>query len=109
MDFYSYQITVTRAASTDGLGRPDGDSETIYEGPAEVQEEGVQKTGTANRGNEGQVVQVGDAQAWLPDDKPFRLQPSDSVTVTRPDGSTFEATVDSVARLDQSFVLSKDR
>ena len=104
MDFYSYQITVTRAASTDGLGRPDGDSETIYEGPAEVQEQDVQK-----RGQNGQVVQVGDAQAWLPDDEPFRLQPSDSVTVTRPDGSTFEATVDSVARLDQSFVLSFDR
>jgi len=104
MDFYTYQITVTRAASTDGLGRPDGDSETIYEGPAEVQEQDVQK-----RGQNGQVVQVGDAQAWLPDDEPFKLQPSDSVTVTRPNGSTFEATVDSVARLDQSFVLSFDR
>jgi len=104
MDFYSYQITVTRPASTDGLGRPDGNSETIYEGPAEVQEQDVQK-----RGQNGQVVQVGDAQAWLPDDEPFRLKPSDSVTVTRPDGSTFEATVDSVARLDQSFVLSFDR
>lgn len=104
MDFYSYQIEVTRPADRDGLGRSVGSAETVYEGPAEIQEQSVDKST-----QQGQVVRVGDAEGWLPDEEPFKLQPSDAVTVTRPDGDTFEATVADISRLDQSFVLSIDR
>jgi len=104
IDFYSYQIKVTRPASQDGLGRSTGSATTLYSGPAEIHEQAVEK-----HGQNGQVVETGDAKGWIPDDEPFDLQASDEVTVTRPDGSTFEATVASVTRLDQSFILSKDR
>jgi len=104
MDFYSYQITVTRPAGQDGLGRSTGSAETIYDGPAEVQEQSVSKAT-----QQGQVVRVGDAEGWLPEEEPFKLQPSDAVTVTRPDGSAFKATVADTTRLDRSFVLSIDR
>jgi len=102
MTFFDHDITVTRPAQTDGLGRDTGSDTTVYDGPCEVQEQSVEK-----RGQEGQVVQVGDAQGFIPDDEAFDLQAGDTATVTRPDGTTFEATVASTTRLDQSFVLSK--
>ena len=104
MDFFQYRIRVTRPAAQDGLGRDTGTPTTVYDGPAEIQEQAVEK-----RGQSGQVTRVGDAQGFIPEDEPFELQASDTAMVTRPDGTTFEATVASVARLDQSFVLSKDR
>lgn len=104
MDFFDHHIEVTRPPGRDGLGRESGTASAVYDGPAEIQEQAVEK-----RGQSGQVVRVGDAQGFLPDDEAFELQASDMATVTRPDGTTFEATVASVTRLDQSFVLSKDR
>jgi hypothetical protein len=104
MDFFSYQIEVTRPPDRDGLGRESGAATTVYDGPAEIQEQAVTKQSA-----EGGTVRVGDAEGWLPNDEPFDLEPSDLVTVTRPDGTTFEATVADMTRLDRSFVLSKDR
>ncbi|WP_103021465.1 hypothetical protein [Salinibacter altiplanensis] len=104
MDFFAHHIEVTRPPDRDGLGRESGTATTVYDGPAEIQEQAVKK-----RGQSGQVVRVGDATGFIPDDEPFDLQASDVATVTRPDGTTFAATVASVTRLDQSFVLSKDR
>lgn len=104
MDFYAYHITITRAPDRDGLGRSAGGTvTTVYDGPAEVQEQAVRKT-TA----QGGVTRVGDAEVWLEKDV-GELHAGDECTVTRPDGSTFQATVASVKRLDDSFVLSKDR
>jgi len=104
MGFYDHHIEVREPASRDGLGRDTGSATSIYDGPAEIQEQAVEK-----RGQNGQVVRVGDATGFIPEEEPFELQASDTATVTRPDGTTFEATVASAARLDQSFVLSKDR
>jgi hypothetical protein len=104
MDFFAHHIEITRPPGRDGLGRESGTATTVYDGPAEIQERAVE-----TRGQNGQVVRVGDAKGFIPEEKPFELQASDTATVTRPDGTTFEATVASAARLDQSFVLSKDR
>ena len=104
MDFFEHHIEIRRPPDRDGLGRESGTATTVYDGPAEIQEQAVEK-----RGQSGQVVQVGDAKGFIPEDEPFEVQASDMATVTRPDGTTFEAAVASVTRLDQSFVLSKDR
>ena len=104
MGFYDHHIEVREPASRDGLGRDTGSATSIYDGPAEIQEKAVEK-----RGQSGQVVRVGDATGFIPEEEAFELQASDTATVTRPDGTTFEATVASATRLDQSFVLSKDR
>jgi hypothetical protein len=104
MDFYRHHIKIRRPPDRDGLGRESGTAITVYDGPAEIQEQAVEK-----RGQNGQVVRVGDATGFIPEEEPFELQASDAATVTRPGGTTFEAAVASVTRLDQSFVLSKDR
>jgi hypothetical protein len=104
MDFFEHHIEIRRPPDRDGLGRESGTASVVYDGPAEIQEQAVEK-----RGQSGQVVRVGDAEGFIPEEEPFELQASDTATVTRPDGTTFEATVASATRLDQSFVLSKDR
>lgn len=102
--FFRYTVTIARGPNRDGLGRDQGGSaQTIYDGPAEVQEQAVRKATT-----EGTVARVGDARVWL-EGNVGEIRAGDNATVTRPDGSTFEATVASVKRLDDSFVLSKDR
>ena len=103
-DFADATITITRPADRDGLGRDQGDTaEPVYDGAADVQEQEVRKAS-----GEGGVTRVGDARAFL-DGSAADVQAGDEATVTRPDGSTFEATVASVKRLDDSIVLSKDR
>lgn len=102
--FAMHEVTVTRPTDTDGLGRREGTPETVYDGRADIQEQTVR---SSTQG--GQVVRVGDAQGFLPENAPLDIQAGDNATVTRPDGTTFEATVASVTRLDKSFVLSKDR
>jgi hypothetical protein len=102
MSFANHHITVTRPADTDGLGRSTGSSEEIYDGRADVQEKAVQ---SATQG--GQTVRIGDGMVFLP--VTVEVQPGDEVTVTRTDDSTFEATIAEVTRLDDSFVLTKDR
>ena len=109
MKFHQYHLKITRPGdSTDGLGRTtsSGNDTTVYDGNAEVQEQAVRKA-TQN----GNAVTVGDATAWLPDGESLTalgIQQGDAVTVTRPDGSTFEATVATTKALDDSLVLSKD-
>ena len=102
--FESYEITVTRPPDSDGLGRTQGSAETIYDGPADIQEQAITQASS-----QGGVVRVGDAKGYLPEGADLTIQAGDNATVTRPDGTTFEATVASVTRLDKSFVLSKDR
>jgi len=110
MKFFQYHLSITRSGDTkDGLGRTTstGSATTVYNGNAEVQEQKVRK-----RTQEGNAVKVGDATAWLPEGYSITelgIQQGDSVTVTRPDGSTFEATVATTKPLDDSLVLSKDR
>jgi hypothetical protein len=110
MTFNQYHVLIERSGDTrDGLGRTtsSGSPTTIYDGNAEVQEQAVRKA-TEN----GNAVKVGDAQGWLPDSESITelgIQQGDDVTVTRPDASTFEATVATTKPLDDSFVLSKDR
>jgi len=110
MTFQTYDITITRSGDTrDGLGRTksSGSPTTVYDGNAEVQEQEVTKAT-----QQGNAVKVGDAQGWLPNGESVTqlgIQQGDDVTVTRPDGSTFEATVATTKPLDDSFVLSKDR
>jgi hypothetical protein len=107
MDFQQHHILVERPPSQDGLGRESGSAQVVYDGNAEIQERAVTKTST-----QGGIARVGDARGWLPDGTELidaGIQQGDSVTVTRPDGSTFEATVATTTPLDDSFVLSKDR
>jgi len=104
VSFDQYQIEVTRPEDTDGLGRSQGIEETVYDGRADIQEQAVTQASS-----QGGVVRVGDAEGFLPEGVDLTIQAGDNATVTRPDGTTFEATVASVTRLDKSFVLSKDR
>jgi len=104
VSFDQHQIEVTRPENTDGLGRSQGAEETVYDGRADIQEQAVTQASS-----QGGVVRVGDAEAYLPERADLTIQTGDNATVTRPDGTTFEATVASVTRLDKSFVLSKDR
>lgn len=103
VSFDQYQIEVRRPADTDGLGRSQGSAETIYDGAAEIQEQAVTQASP-----QGGVVRVGDAQGFA-DTSITGWEVGDEVTVTRPDGSEFEATVAEVTPLDNSFVLTKDR
>lgn len=102
--FAMHEVTVTRPTDTDGLGRSQGSEQTVYDGRADIQEQAVRSSAQG-----GQVVRVGDAKGYLPEGTDLTIQKGDHATVTRPDGTTFEATVASVTRLDKSFVLSKDR
>jgi len=108
--FQQHHIKITRSGDTrDGLGRTQsqGPASTVYEGAVEVQEQTVRKTT-----EQGNAVKVGEATAFLPDGEGLThlgIQQGDDCTVTRPDGSTFEATVATTTPLDDSFVLSKDR
>jgi hypothetical protein len=102
--FAMHDIVVTRPEDTDGLGRSQGAEQTVYDGRADVQEQAVTQASS-----QGGVVRVGDAEGFLPEGVDMTIQAGDNATVTRPDGTTFEATVASVTRLDKSFVLSKDR
>jgi len=110
MKFNQYHVLIERSGdTTDGLGRTtsSGSAQTIYDGNAEVQEQEVTK-----RTQQGNAVKVGDGKGWLPGGESITdlgIQQGDDVTVTRPDGSTFEATVTTTKPLDDSFVLSKDR
>lgn len=108
MGFYDHHIELREPASRDGLGRDTGSATSIYDGPAEIQEKAVRQMT-----QQGQPVQVGDAYGALPEataeDSLTDVEPGFAATVTRPDGTTFEATVADVTRLDNSFVLSKDR
>jgi hypothetical protein len=100
--FDQHTIEVTRPAGTDGLGRQTGSARLVFDGEAEIQEQAVTRT-TA----EGSAVRIGDAQGFTADVSGF--EPGDEVTVTRPDGTSFDATVAEVTPLDNSFVLTKDR
>jgi len=102
VSFDQHRIQVTRPGDTDGLGRSQGTGQTVYDGAAEIQEQAVTQASS-----EGGVVRVGDAEGYLPEGADLAIEAGDTATVTRPDGSTFEATVASVTRLDKSFVLSK--
>jgi len=103
VSFDQHQIEVARPADTDGLGRSQGTGQTVYDGAAEIQEQVVTQAVP-----EGGVVRVGDAQGILPDGESVNeFEPGDTVTVTRPDGSEFEATLAQMTPLDDSFVLSK--
>jgi len=110
MTFEQHHLTITRSGdSRDGLGRTTstGSATSIYDGAAEVQEQEVTKAT-----QEGNAVRIGEATAWLPEGKSLTalgIRQGDQATVTRPDGSTFEATVASTTPLDDSLVLSKDR
>jgi len=110
MTFDQHHILIERTGDTrDGLGRTTSadSSTTVYDGNAEIQEQSVSKTT-----QQGGAVRVGDAQGWLPNGKSITalgVQQGDEATVTRPDGSTFEATVATTTPIDDSFVLSKDR
>ena len=104
VSFDQHQIEVTRPEDTDGLGRSQGTEQTVYDGRADIQEQAVTQASS-----QGGVVRVGDAEGYLPEGADLTIQAGDNATVTRPDGTTFEATVASVMRLDKSFVLSKDR
>jgi len=110
MKFFQYHLLISRLGDTkDGLGRTTstGSATTVYNGNAEVQEQAVRKA-TQN----GNAVKVGDATAWLPESysvTELDIRQGDAVTVTRPDGSTFEATVATTKPIDDSLVLSKDR
>jgi hypothetical protein len=110
MRFQKHDLHITRSGdTTDGLGQTtsSGSATTVYDGSAEVQEQTV-RTAT----EEGNAVKVGDAEAYLPGTESVTqlgTQQGDDATVTRPDGSTFEATVATVRPLDDRIVLSKDR
>jgi len=104
VSFDQHQIKVTRPEDTDGLGRSQGAEQMVYDGRADIQEQAVTQASS-----QGGVVRVGDAEGFLPEGVGLTIQAGDNATVTRPDGTAFEATVASVTRLDNSFVLSKDR
>jgi hypothetical protein len=105
---YPHKLLITREASSGGTQDPDTGAwtrpagTTIYNGRADVQDEGK----ALSRDPEGRPTQMSDAVAYLENETAIgTIETGDHVTVTWEDGSTADARVQKVVRLDGKLHL----
>lgn len=103
---YPHRLLVTR----EGAGSQDPDTGawtpgtpvTIYDGPADVQDEGE----AIQRDSDGRPTKVSDATAYLADETGMgAFKERDVAVVTWEDGTTSDAVVQKIVRLDGKLHL----
>ena len=93
------RVVVTRPAQADGLGQSSGQPIAVASLGGDLQESAVERAST-----EGGVQRVGDATFFT--SSVDGVEPGDSATVHRANGTTQTAIVAEVERLDDRLILT---
>jgi len=105
---YPHRLLITRAVAGEGTQDPDtgestpGSTSRIYNGKADVQDEGK----ALSREPGGRPTEMSDAVAYLEDESAIgTIKTGDLALVTWEDGTTADAMVQKVVRLDGTLFL----
>lgn len=105
---YPHRLLITRPVAGGGTQNPDtgvstpGSSTTVYDGNADVQDEGK----ALSRDTDGRPTEMSDAVAYLADEAAIgSIKNGDGAVVTWEDGTTADATVQKRVRLDGKLHL----